>query len=382
LEKYKNFYILSPKFTPQKDVIFYITDGQQNKVNPQSKFDAFEEKLPGLSYVIMGRRGSSPALFPEVYNKNGSLDYKKAMNLYGTDQQIEDIEMVRQDLEKKGYLPPNGKIMLFATSGGGILIQEYLAKHGEHVSRVLLEATGGPDIIVDNKIKNMGSNFTDVMKHENPQVLKKLKDILVNKKVNSVNLCFMLYKIQLYDINWKNTCSDLINEISQDNKKNYYKNLFNPEYNFILTKFMLKSPMMESTKVRSFEILGEPISKYLQNPSEEINVPFEWEKEMIADYLKQVTAGALDIPKINLVEKRKEYTGEVLLLIGDADNQFSTEAAEVISKTYPKCKLVLAHDTHAMIMNQKEYQNIRTTFFLNGLYNNKLENIINTIKNK
>ena len=48
--------------------------------------------------------------------------------------------MVRQDLEKKGYLPPNGKIMLFATSGGGILIQQYLAKHGEHVSRVLLEA--------------------------------------------------------------------------------------------------------------------------------------------------------------------------------------------------------------------------------------------------
>jgi hypothetical protein len=38
-----------------------------------------------------------PAHFPEVYTKDGSLDDKKAMNLYGTKQQIEDIEMVRQE---------------------------------------------------------------------------------------------------------------------------------------------------------------------------------------------------------------------------------------------------------------------------------------------
>lgn len=154
------------------------------------------------------------------------------------------------------------------------------------------------------------------------------------------------------------------------------------ECSFILTKFMLKSPVMESTKVRSFQILGEQMTKYLETPSDEINVPFEWEKEMIADYLKQANTGLLDVPRINLVEERKKYNGEVLLLIGDADNQFSTEAAEVISKTYPKCKMVLVHDTHTMMMNKKEYQNMRTTFFMDGLYNNKLEHIINSVKIK
>lgn len=375
LGKYKGFYLLSPAFTHKKDVIFYLTDGQQNKVNTQSDFNIFEQKLPGLSYVVMGRRGSYPALFPEVYTKDGSLDYKKAMNLYGTEQQIEDIEMVRQDLEKKGYLPPDGKIMLSGTSGGGILIQEYLAKYGDHVSRVLLEATGAPDIVIDNKIKNLGSPFTDVMKEESPKTLKKLEDILANNKVNGVALCYMLYKIQLYDIDWKNTCINLIDEIAGGNKCNYYKNLFNPEYNFSLSNFLMRFPMMDSTKVRIFELTGEQLIKYLETPGD-INITFEWEKVMVQDYLKQAKAGVIDVPRINLAEDRKKYNGEVLLLIGDADNQFSVKAAEVINKSYPKSKMVLVHDTHAMLINEKGYQNLRTAFFTKGLYAEELENAI------
>jgi hypothetical protein len=302
------------------------------------------------------------------------------MNLYGTEQQIEDIEMVRKDLEEKGYLPPGGKIMLFGTSGGGILIQEYIAKYGEHISRVLLEATGGPDIVIDNKIEDIGSNFSNLMKEKSPQTLEKLKDILVNKKVNNEDLCFMLYKIQIYDIDWENTCSKLIDEIAQGNKKSYYKNLCNPEYNFNMVKVLMKLPMMDSTKVRMLEMTGEQAIKYSERPGDQINVFFEWEKEMLEDYLKEVKTGVLEIPRINLVEERKNYNGEVLLLIGDVDNQFSERAAEVISKSYPKGKMVLVHDTHAMIMNKTRYQNLRTTFFIDGLYSGKLENAINEVK--
>jgi hypothetical protein len=377
LGKYKGFYLLSPGFTAKKDVIFYLTDGQQNKVNTQSDFKAFEQKLPGMSYVVMGRRGSYPALFPEVYTKDGSLDYKKAMNLYGTGQQIEDIEMVRQDLEKKGYLPSDGKIMLFGTSGAGILIQEYIAKHGEHVSKVMLEATGAPDIAIDNKIINIGSPFTEIMKIENPETLKKLEDILTKNKVDRASLCFMLYKIQLYDIDWKNSCSKLIDEIADGKKENYHKNLLNPEYNFNIIQLLMKLPIMESTKVRIFEIIGEQLIKYLDAPGD-INIAFEWEKELIKEYIEKVKAGIIDVPIINLTEKRKEYGGEVLLLIGDVDNQFSVKAAEVISKAYPKSKMILVHDTHAMLQNDKKYQNLRKLFFTKGLYSEEMENEIET----
>lgn len=381
LGKYKGFYRLSPNFTPGKDVIFYLTDGQQNKVHTKSTFDIFETKLPGLSYVVMGRRGSYPSLFPEVYT-NGKIDYKKAMNLYGTDQQIEDIEMVRQDLEKKGYLLPDGKIMLFGGSGGGVLVQQYLAKYGEHVSRVMLEATSAPDIIMDNNANITGYNFNIIMKKKNPAALEKLKNIIKSEKVDRAQLCYMLFKISMTHIDWVDTCSKLIDEIHQGNKKTYYKNLLNPEYNFALCKIMMKSPIVESTKVRMFELDGEQIIKYCKKPNTDVNVCFEWDKELLKDYLKQVKAGIFDVTKINLLEDRKNYNGEVLFLIGDIDIDFSPNVAKAITQSYPKCKMVLVHDTHGMVMEGKEYQNLRATFFTHGLYNNKLQNIINDMKIK
>ena len=83
-----------------------------------------------------------------------------------------------------------------------------------------------------------------------------------------------------------------------------------------------------------------------------------------------------------MTDSGRNYNGEVLLLIGDVDNQFSERAAEVISKSYPKGKMVLVHDTHAMIMNKTSYQNLRTTFFINGLYSKELENVIKEVKIK
>jgi len=382
LGKYKGFYRLSPNFTPGKDVIFYLTDGQQNKVHTKSTFDIFEEKLPGLSYVVMGRRGSSPSLFPEVYTNANAVDYKKVMNLYGTDQQIEDIEMVRQDLEKKGYLPSDGKIMLFGGSGGGILVQQYLAKYGEHVSRVMLEATSAPDIIMDNNANITGYNFNIIMKKKNPAALEKLNNIITSEKVDRAKLCYMLFKISVTDIDWVDTCSKLIDEIHQGNKKTYYKNLLNPEYNFSLCKIMMKSPIVESTKVRMFEIDGEQIIKYCKKPNTDVNVCFEWGKELLKDYLKQVKDGTLDAPKINLLEDRKKYNGEVLFLIGDIDIDFSPNVAKAITQSYPKSKMVLVHDTHGMVMEEEEYQNLRTIFFTQGLYSDKLQNIINDMNIK
>lgn len=382
LGKYKGFYRLSPNFTPSKDVIFYLTDGQQNKVHTKSTFDIFEAKLPGASYVVMGRRGSYPSLFPEVYTNEKAVDYKKTMNLYGTDQQIEDIEMVRQDLEKKGYLPPDGKIMLFGGSGGGILVQQYLAKYGEHVSRAMLEATSAPDIIIDNKVNITGYNFNIIMKEKNPAALEKLKNILTSEKVDRAKLCYMLFKISVTHIDWVDTCSKLIDEIYQGNKKTYYKNLCNPEYNFALCKTMMKSPIVESTKVRMFELDGEQIIKYCKTPNTDINVCFEWDKELLKDYLKQAEAGILNVPKINLLEDRKKYNGEVLFFIGDMDIDFSPNVAKAITQSYPKSKMVLVHDTHGMVMEGKEYQNLRTTFFTQGLYSDKLQNIINDMNIK
>ncbi len=374
LGKYKGFYILSPNFSPKQNIIFYLTDGQQNKVHPSVSFELFEEKLVGLSYVVLGRRGHYPTLFPEVYDKNGNLEFQKAMNLYGTQQQIEDIEMVRKDLERKGYLPSDGKIMLFGTSGAGILIQEYLAKYPNHVSRVILEATGAQDIALKYNI-TFGSTFTPVIKAENPQILTKLERVLADHQEKRAAICFMLFKIHQQDLNWKHTCVTLINEMANNSFETYYAKLCNPNYNFYLSSFLMSFPMMDATKVRMFELHGEDLLKYVNN-SGSINIAYEWEKVMLQEYIEQTVSGVISVPTINLHNQRSKYIGEVLLLNGIEDNVFAPEMAKILGMTYPNARTALFQDTHAMNYNNKEYQKIRASFFTTGLYFKELDGLI------
>lgn len=52
--------------------------------------------------MLIGVRGHSPTLFPEVY-KDGKVDYERALQLYSSDQQVEDIEYIRLDLIKMEF---------------------------------------------------------------------------------------------------------------------------------------------------------------------------------------------------------------------------------------------------------------------------------------
>ena len=60
------------------------------------------------------------------------------------DQVIEDVEQIRKDLFKDN---PNTKILLYGRSGGACLIQRYLAKYSEFVSRAFIRAAPNPIIM-------------------------------------------------------------------------------------------------------------------------------------------------------------------------------------------------------------------------------------------
>jgi len=374
LGKYKGFYILSTDFIPKKDIIFYLTDGQQNKVHPDVNMDYQFEKLKNLSYVVIGRRGHYPALFPEVYKNDGSLDYKKAMTLYGTAQQIEDIEIVRQDLFSKGYLAADGKIMLFGTSGAGILIQQYIAKYPEKVSRVLIEASGAPDIAKENNISYC-CNFYEQMETSNPETIKELNEILENKKVDRESLCFLMSKLPYFNINGKELRVKLIKEISENNLTSFNKYWWSLENNLYLTKLMMRLPMMEATKIRMFEILGEHLVDYQKNNAK-INLMFEWAKTLLKDYLDKSSEGVIQVPVINLLKERSKYTGEVLVLSGTEDQVFPPKLGEMTCKAYPKSKFALYKDTHAFIMDKQYYYNLRKVFFTQGLHSKELQDLL------
>jgi len=100
---FRGFYQLSPNFYKSKNITFLLTDGQMELVSSATDFQFFENVLHGKSYVLIGVRGHSPTLFPEVY-KDGKVNYEKATKLFDSDQQVEDIELGRLDLIKKRFL--------------------------------------------------------------------------------------------------------------------------------------------------------------------------------------------------------------------------------------------------------------------------------------
>jgi pimeloyl-ACP methyl ester carboxylesterase len=326
LGNFTDFYLLSPEFKADDGVVFWLCDNQQEKVgmiNSSEDFEYFDADLGGLSYVLIGNRGVSPTLFPEVFNKDGSVNYPLALNLYGSNQQIDDIEAVRRDMQHKGLLPQDGKIMVYGGSGGGVLVQQYLDKYGEHVSRALIESSGSPDLARMHNATFMKSTY-----ESNPSVkIACLKSWLV------------------------------------------------PSNNFPLIQLILDAPCELEVKVRVYELMGEDLENYHPASAHDIGLGYEWSKVLLADFMKAHEEGIIPITQINL--NRSRYRGEVMVWSGTADQDFSNQMGQWLSDSYIYSRLAIFDDVHRLRKHPDYYREFRRAFFKFGLNSPEIQNYFN-----
>lgn len=360
---FTDFYILSPNFKQGKDVIFWLFDNQQEAVgliNSSGDFEYFENQLGGLSYVLIGNRGVNPTLFPEVYNKNGTVNYSLALNLYGSAQQIEDIEAVRQDMQKKGLLPPDGKIMLYGGSGGGFLVQQYLDKYGSHVSRALIEFSGAPDIALQHNV-----TFASNLYEQNPEVAEVYFAFSRNETKSSI--AYTMFKLGLEgdkDSQIRIVESQIKGAKLKD-KYLYFKKWMNPSYNFPLINFIICIPSELEVRVRIYELIGADLQEYNPASSQEVNLMYEWTGVVLADFLKASADGIISTPHFNL--NRSNYTGEVMVWSGKEDQDFNQQMGKWISNSYPNSRQAIFDDAHKRDRYNDYYLNFRKAFFVTGL---------------
>lgn len=365
LGNFTAFYLLSPGFSAGEDVIFWLFDNQQERVgmiNSSADFGYFEESLGGLSYVLIGNRGVSPTLFPEVFNKDGSANYSLALRLYGSLQQVEDIEAVRQDMQKRGQLPEDGRIMLYGGSGGGVLVQQYLDRYGEHVSRALIEYSSGPDLACTHNTTFMKETYLS-----NESLANSYFSLMQNGE-NTASLAFMLYKIGLAG----NT--DLQNQIvniksdtfSLEGQRAYIASWLTPANNFPLVRWMLDSPRELEVKVRMYELIGDDLEHYHPASAQEVCLGYEWIKVILADFIKAYKDGEIPVTKIQL--NRSGYGGEVMIWSATFDQVFSEQMGHWLHQSYPHARLALFSDTHERRKNPDYRREFRRAFFMHGLY--------------
>jgi pimeloyl-ACP methyl ester carboxylesterase len=366
---FTDFYILSPNFKPGEPVVFWLCDLQQEKVGfirNSADFDYFENSLGGLSYVLIGNRGTSPTLFPEVYNSDGSVNYKLALKLYSSDQQIADIEAVRQDMQSQGLLPPDGKIMLYGGSGGGFLVQQFLNKYGSHVSRALIESSGAPDLAQQHN-STFATNFYD----SNPDAAMTL--FALYPKGPPSSLAYTLFKLGLQGDKDAQTriVKSQISIFAFRDKYFYLKNWIKPPNNFPLVNFIIGIPSEVEVKVRIYELLGADLQNYHPTSPQQVVLMYEWTREVLADFLQANTEGVIAIPHFNI--NRSSYSGEIMVWSGTGDQDFSSQMGQWISDSYPHSRQAVFNDAHERNKYPDYYRDFRKAFFINGLYSSEIQ---------
>lgn len=360
---FTDFYILSPNFEPGENVVFWLFDNQQEAVGmitSPKDFEYFENKLEGLSYVLIGNRGVNPTLFPEVYNKDGSVNYSLAVNLYGSAQQIEDIEAVRQDMQDKGLLPREGKIMLYGGSGGGFLVQQYLDRYGSHVSRALIESSGVPDLARQHNV-----TFASNLYESNPEAANVYFSLSQNEPEPS--LAFMMFKLGLQGDTYSQIrmAESKAEGSTFRSKYLYFKKWVLPPNNFPFVSFIFSIPSEVEVKVRIYELTGADLLDYNPTSPKEINLMYEWTRVVIADFLKANEEGIISTPHFSL--NRSNYTGEIMVWSGTRDQDFSTQTGQWISDSYPHSRQAVFNETHTREQYDNYYLNFRKAFFTTGM---------------
>lgn len=361
---FRGFYLFSPNFYQSKNITFLLTDGQMELVSLKTDFAFFESVLTGGSYVLIGVRGHSPTLLPEVF-KDGRIDYDEALNLYGSDQQVEDIENVRLDLINKGLIPPKGKIYVFGASGAGVLAQQYVSKYGANVNRVILESTGAPDLAKKTNVK-YSPDFRDF----NPEAAQILESLLDKKSVDKKTICNILYQVGRTEKSPREAQLKLLENLQ--NGGNLWSYKIKPIMNLSVLNYVIKSPSELEARVRWFELVGYDLMRY--DSEKDTNLLYEISGEAVSDlvdYLKKSNRS----PKEFMIDRGK-FTGEVLILKGTEDVVFSDAINEEIQRSYPNSKLLFFKDGHRMQNNKELYQKIRSTFLAKGFGSSDFMNLI------
>lgn len=209
-------------------------------------------------------------------------------------------------MQKKGLLPPDGKIMLYGGSGGGFLVQQYLDKYGSHISRAFIEFSGAPDIAQQHNV-----TFASNLYEQNPDAAKVY--FVLSQNETRTSLAFTMFKLGLEGDKESQTriVESHVEGSKLKDKYLYFKKWINPSYNFPLVSFIIGVPSELEVKVRIYELTGADLKKYNPASPQEVNLMYEWTGVILADFLKANANSIISIPHFSL--NRSNYTGEVMV---------------------------------------------------------------------
>ncbi|UCE08074.1 MAG: hypothetical protein JSW07_08615 [bacterium] len=365
------FYQLSSNFDFARPTLFFFQDiaqqfGMPGEIDRLAKEYHFFADFNVVYYQIRGRQYS----FIELRNPDGSVNWEKAYTLLSANLVIEDIERIRRDLFKEN---PETKILAFGRSGGGFLIQRYLSKYSQYVSRAFIRAA--PNSIIMKQLGYPESKyFYNTLNTVDSTLYAKLKVILKKEIIPDYKLFWILRNIPYASENPGQEFQLLINDLYNGEKQVYQQYVQNSRFDF--SKWKKSEQDMNLRDIGMYFAPLEVSAEYMLDPDPDYIDPFYGCLKKLAEpYIKLIQEEKVTIPTFPPLETFKKVETEVFYLAGRNDHVSDFRIGIELGKYFKNYELFIADDNHTMSINEECYPLLRNTFFKYGIGSHELQKV-------
>jgi len=372
------YYELTSNFDFNNPTIFFFEDAQQEfaipgEVDKLAKRYHFFQDFNVLYYQHRGRNYS----YIKLKNSDSTVNWERAYHILSAKQVIEDIEHIRKDLFKE---KSDTKILIYGRSGGGCLVQRYLASYSQYVHRTFIRAAPNPIILKqlgypESKYLYNTLNNIDTTLHE------KLREVLKKTIVPDYQLFWILKGIPYTS---KNPCDELKNLIEElyEGKKNLY-NRYLQKKGFDFSKMIIPEEKMNGWDIGRHLRPVEVSAEYLLEPDPEYIDPFYGSLKILCEpYLQLIREKKVDFPTFPPLAKLKDVETEIFYLAGRNDHVSHYRIGFELGKYLKNYELFIADDNHTMTIYQGCYPLLRNTFFNYGIGSKELQEVRNSLNCK
>ena len=356
------YYQLSSNFNFNNPIIFFINDSQQAHGAPGDVDGLREEyQFDSLFNIIRYEPRGRQYSYIEIENEDGSINWEKAYRIFSSSQIVEDIERVRQNLLSDH---PNKKIYLYGRSGGGYLVQEYLAKYFRYVERAFIRC--GPNPLIMEKLGFIESRFLlNSLNTVDSTVYKKLEKVLDENVVPELNLLWLLNRLAYQFQDPGPIQAKIIDELFQNNFDTYQSYMEKGGYDYLKLKGnkVLINQMGIGGFLRPIECDG----KYLLGPPPDYIDPIYYcFRDLSSAFIDLIEKNKVPSPIFPSLNKFEEVETEVFYLAGKNDHMSPYQIGVELGKYFPNYELFISDDNHLFNKHKDCYPLLRNAFFKHG----------------
>jgi hypothetical protein len=328
-------YELGAPFDAAKPTVILVTDGQQFRVAP-GRMRAEQAELLGDGFNVVGiyGRGATAAFQAAARANDGSIDWPRALAIFRAQQWVDDIEAVRGHL-----LGREGRVSLYGTSGGALLVHQYLARHGRHVRFAFTSATVEPWVARSLRLRT--DRFWDEISSDDRVRLERA----LASGATDRSLAMALLQRQNFFVPLERLPDEragLIRALEANDQARLAQ--LREAYQVDAVRHLMQSPRGVAIRVREYEFAAAGHEdSLLERPG--VYPDLEVEVAAARPLLDLLATGRVSAPVFDTRAAHALDT-EVFVLAGHGDHTADWRASITVAARYPRGILFVADDNH------------------------------------